>query len=128
MFVENVRGYAKSRSLQQIKNTLYNLGYWFDCAFVNAADFGVPQFRERLILRASSLGAIPKLPSPQTHVGWYVAIEDLLPSLQHSQLTTGQLLQLHACELDQTLLIERIGARSGYYQKRRSDQPVWTIR
>lgn len=118
VFVENVRGYAKSRSLQQIKNTLYNLGYWFDCAFVNAADFGVPQFRERLILRASKLGAAPKLPPSQTHIGWYAAIEDLLPSLSSSQLTAGQRSQLQPAELDQTLLIERIGARSGYYQKR----------
>ena len=59
VFVENVRGYAKSRSLQHIKNTLSNLGYWFDCAVVNAADYGVPQVRERLLLRASLLLAIP---------------------------------------------------------------------
>lgn len=43
VFVENVRGYAKSKSLQAIKDTLYNEGYWFDVAFVDAAHFGVPQ-------------------------------------------------------------------------------------
>lgn len=128
VFVENVRGYAKSQSLQHIKNTFYNLGYQVDCAYVDAADFGVPQHRERLILRASKLGAIPNLPSPRTHVGWYAAISDLLPSLQSSQLTTGQLEQLQTYELDQTLLMERIGARCGYYQKRLPEQPVWTIR
>lgn len=137
VFVENVRGYARSRALQHIKNTLSNLGYWFDCAVVNAADYGVPQVRERLILRASLLSAVPNLPSPQTQVGWYAAIEDLLPSLPSSQLTGGQRClrrfaqrpsQLHSHELDETLLIERIGARSGYYQKRRPEQPAWTIR
>lgn len=128
VFIENVRGYAKSHSLQHIKNTLSSLGYWFDCAIINAADFGVPQERSRLILRASLLGTIPNLPPPQPHIGWYAAISDLLPSLQPSQLTIGQLEQLRSYELDETLLIERIGARSGYYQKRQPQQPVWTIR
>ena len=74
------------------------------------------------------MGAVLSLPLPQTHTGWYAAISDLLPSLQPSQLTAGQRSQLHSNELDKTLLIERIGARSGYYQKRRPEQPVWTIR
>lgn len=43
VFVENVRGYAKSDSLQAMMVTLYNEGYWFDRAIVDAADFGVPQ-------------------------------------------------------------------------------------
>lgn len=43
VIVENVRGYAQSQSLQALMNTLDKLGYWFDVAFVDAADSGVPQ-------------------------------------------------------------------------------------
>lgn len=128
MFFENVRGYAKSQSLQAITYTLESLGYSFDCTFVNAADFGIPQHRERLILRAARHRTVPSLPAPLPHVGWYSAIADLIPSFQPSNLTPGQTSQLEQTELESTLLIERVGARSGRYQKRLPEQPVWTIR
>lgn len=128
VFIENVRGYAQSQSLQAIMDTLYNEGYWFDVALVDAADFGVPQHRERLILRAVQHGVVPHLPPALSHVGWYSAIADLVPTFQQSQLTPKQRSQLLPTELDSTLLIERVGARSGRYQKRRPDLPIWTIR
>lgn len=90
VFVENVRGYAKSHSLQALTNTLYNEGYWFDVAFVDAADCGVPQHRERLILRAARHGAVPHLPPPLPHVGWYSAISDLVATFSLSSLTAKQ--------------------------------------
>lgn len=90
MFIENVRGYAKSQSLQAIMDTLYNEGYCFDCAIVDAVDFGVPQHRERLILRAVRHGSVPHLPPPLPHVGWYSAIADLMPTFQQTQLTLKQ--------------------------------------
>lgn len=128
VFVENVRGYAKSKSLQAIIQTLENEGYWFDHQNIDAAHFGVPQNRVRMILRAVRHGAVPNLPPPLPHVGWYSAIADLVPSFQPSFLTPRQRSQLKQTELESTFLIERVGARSGRYQKRRPEQPVWTIR
>lgn len=53
---------------------------------------------------------------------------DLLPTFQQSGLTPGQRSQLGQAELESTLLIERVGARSGRYLWRRPEQPIWTIR
>lgn len=128
VFIENVRGYAQSQSLQAIMDTLYNESYWFDVALVDAAHWGVPQHRERLILRAVRHGAVPHLPPRLPYIGWYSAICDLVPTFQESGLTLKQRSQLLPTELDSTLLIERVGARSGRYQKRRPEQPIWTIR
>lgn len=83
---------------------------------------------ERLILRAVRHGAVPHLPPPLPHNGWFSAIADLLPTFQQSQLTPGQRSQLLPAELQSTLLIERVGARNGLYLWRRPDLPVWTIR
>lgn len=87
-----------------------------------------PSTLERLILRAVRHEAVPQLPQPLPHVGWYSAIADLVPTFQQSSLTQKQRAQLLPTELDSTLLIERVGARSGRYQKRRPDLPIWTIR
>lgn len=105
VFIENVRGYAKSKSIQVTIDKLYSLGYCFDVAVVDAADFGVPQYRERLILRAVRHGAVPKKPQPLPHVSWYSAITDLVPTFQQSQLTPKQRSQLGQAEPDSILLI-----------------------
>lgn len=50
--LENVQGYAGSQSLEVILKTLVGLGYGYSCHVLNSADYGVPQTRKRLILRA----------------------------------------------------------------------------
>ena len=53
----------------------------------------VPQTRRRLILRASR-GLLPHLPASVPRVGWYAAIEDLIPTLPESALAPWQLARL----------------------------------
>jgi site-specific DNA-cytosine methylase len=114
--LENVWGYRTFRAFALIVETLRELGYAVRYEHLNAADFGVPQTRKRLILRARRDG-LPVLPLPPTHAeyvpggglfgdeetgclppwnGWYAAVEDLLPTCPPSQFAAWQLKRLPA--------------------------------
>lgn len=106
--LENVYQYRKSKSWQRIARTLLINGYQVNYWHVNFADYGVPQTRKRMIAIARRDGITPMLP-PATHsetpvnglferraqwVGWYEAIEDLIPSLPNSEFAPWQLERL----------------------------------
>ncbi len=88
--LENVWLYRKSKSWQIIRDALYESGYWLDIAHVNSADFGVPQTRKRMIVRAIRGSFVPALPQPEPWQSWYGAIEDLIPELPESQFAPWQ--------------------------------------
>ncbi|HSW62692.1 MAG TPA: DNA (cytosine-5-)-methyltransferase [Dissulfurispiraceae bacterium] len=94
--LENVWGYRLSRSWQKIENALHECGYLPDVKHMNAADYGVPQTRKRMIVRAVKGAMVPHLPEPQPWVGWYEAIEDLLPTLPESSFAEWQIKRLPA--------------------------------
>lgn len=84
--LENVWGYRNFTAFRLILDNIGNMGYFYDFEHVNSADMGVPQTRKRLILRAVYGALLPPLPMPVAWVGWYAAIEDLLPTLPESKL------------------------------------------
>lgn len=110
--LENVRGYRKSKSFKIICDTLRDCGYKYRVVILDSANFGVPQNRIRLFILAS-LDQMPRKPQP-THqkpkdeqqglfemrlpnwVGWYEAIEDLIPTLPESRFANWQLARLPA--------------------------------
>lgn len=94
VMIENVEGWKRSKSFSEIFNALHALGYWTNVQVLNAADFGVPQTRRRLFLRASREGFLPPLPKPTAWRGWYEATEDLIPTLPESQFADWQLARL----------------------------------
>lgn len=103
VMVENVIGYRKFKAFKMITDTLDKLGYTWQADNLNSADFGVPQTRRRLILRAVREGILlPLLPthskgginSLKPWIGWYEAIEDLLPDCPESALAPWQLRRL----------------------------------
>lgn len=92
--LENVVGYRRSPySLPRICAALDALGYLYTLTNVNCADYGVPQTRRRLILRAAR-SLLPPLRGRERWVGWYAAIADLLPTLPESAFAPWQLARL----------------------------------
>jgi len=104
--LENVWGYRKSQSWKLIREHLQRSGYDWNAWKLNAANYGVPQTRKRMIVAARKGGPRPKKP-PATHaenpsggglfggdlnewVGWYEAIEDLIPDLPETELADWQ--------------------------------------
>lgn len=81
---ENVKGLLsmeKGKVFDMIKNDFECLGYKVDARLLNAAEYGVPQARERLVIIGNRIGVENPYPNP-TH--WvdskkYVTIEGLKP-------------------------------------------------
>jgi site-specific DNA-cytosine methylase len=128
--LENVPRYRVSRSLARIRATLDALGYWTHVGVCNAADYAVPQTRKRLILRAVLGGLVPHLPRPVPWVGWYAAIEDLIPTLPESAFAAWQLARLDRLT-DHTLVNQRYDRPQGSAGRRPQpaggDAPAMTI-
>lgn len=106
--LENVRGYAGSESLKRIGETLMALDYAVETFVVNAADYGVPQTRERLFLvarRGGWMRAPLLLPRKTRWIGWYEAIADILDTLPPSQFAPWQLARLPD-ELRESVLMD----------------------
>ena len=95
--LENVEAYrythrdGKITAFGYIIETLNSLGYWVNYSVLNAADFGVPQSRRRLVLIAVKEGFIAPLPTKEKHIGWYEAIKDLVHDLPDSKLADWQI-------------------------------------
>ena len=92
--LENVPMYRHSRSWALIQAALYAHGYWLHIGILNAADYGVPQTRRRMVVRAVRGGFVPSLPVQTPWRGWYDAIADLIPDLPESQFAPWQLARL----------------------------------
>lgn len=137
--LENVWMYRNFESflriLEALKQSCFN--YTFD--HVNAADYGVPQTRKRLILRAVRGASVPSLhPTHRKHgdmfsapwVGWYAAIADLIPTLPTSAPAPWQAQRLNL--IAETVLVanrqshDRNGNSYGF-QMRPESEPAQTI-
>lgn len=82
VMLENVPALAKDWRIQELKIRLQDLGYQVDEAFAqvkDAADYGVPQRRKRLLVKASRFGAIPDARPAKNRKTVREAISGLLP-------------------------------------------------
>lgn len=124
--LENVWGYRNFSAFRLILDTIGSMGYFYDFEHVNAADFGVPQTRRRLILRATR-GLLPPMPAHVPWVGWYEAIADLMPTLPNSKLAPWQLARLRD-GVKGTLLIDgKLGSESTNMTTRNGEAPCFTV-
>jgi RecB family exonuclease len=133
--IENVWEYRDFDSYRIIAGALTDLGYTTELHHVNAADFGVPQTRKRLILRAVREGALgPLTPTHDKNgagglprwIGWYAAIEDLIPDLPESELANWQKERLGPL-LEELRNSAFFGPNGERYHPRYAEEPVGTI-
>jgi DNA (cytosine-5)-methyltransferase 1 len=134
--IENVRGYVDSESFKIILLRIQSLGYNTHYDIYDAADFGVPQNRHRLILRAGRDPLLNLLPTHSKTGGlwwqpwnnWYDAIAELLPSCKPSRLTERQVQTLKNKEWSGNILVDGKGNKYGSsYTASDSKTPSFTI-
>ncbi|QDJ35725.1 DNA cytosine methyltransferase [Bordetella hinzii] len=82
VMLENVPALAKDWRVGELKERLHSLGYYVDDTFAqvkDAADYGVPQRRKRLLVKASRFGEIPNAKPVKTRKTVLDSISGLLP-------------------------------------------------
>lgn len=135
--LENVIGYRGSRAFETITEALQRMGFGYAVDVVNAADFGVPQKRRRLILRASRGKFFDPAPMRQTHaqdgangfqpwVGWWEAVKDLEHTFPESKLAPWQMKRLEFMEGDMAMIWPENA--SNHTKPIPPDQPALTLR
>lgn len=126
--LENVWGYRNSESWRLICDALYTNGYWVAVDHVNFADYGVPQTRKRMIVRAiKGVFFGTPLPPKEAWRGWYEAVKDLIPTFEASNLAKWQS-ELIPEHISQSLLVDGTGnGNMTSITTRRHDKPSFTI-
>jgi len=108
--MENVPRLQKQKIFSDFVSELEREGYQVSHIVVNCAEYGVPQYRQRLVLLASKLGSIEMI-EPTTPDGRHATVRDLiagLPPLKAGEICAEDPLH-RACELS-PLNLERIRA------------------
>lgn len=141
--LENVFQYRTFDAFGSILQALKDCGYSFDYWHLNSANYGIPQTRKRLILIAKLGQWRIQRPEP-THrdggdmflppwIGWFRAIEDLIPTLPESKFAFWQLARLPSEFVGSFYTIpqqsdDKTGSAFGYGCPRRSpNDPALTV-
>lgn len=125
VFIENVPNFYGTTAFTAIADCLNRLGYWVSYGVLDSANYGVPQYRKRLILTANRSKSY-HLPQQVSPVSWYQQINDLIPTMTTASLTPVQ--QNAIANYSEPLLVERVGYyRSGPKVAQCGDR-CWTLR
>ena len=146
--LENVRGFSRSDVWKLFQQDCLEMGYVIISGILNAANYGVPQTRERFIAIGKMGGRSPVFPLHTHHnpykgasllgtkkwIGWWEAIADIFPQFINLSLADCQIKNLssnalNCVERGESILIPRLG----FNPKQRvpwkqSHEPAPTIR
>ncbi|HUU94262.1 MAG TPA: DNA cytosine methyltransferase, partial [Phycisphaerae bacterium] len=76
--VENVPAYADTALFAKIADALDAGGYTWDIVQHDAADYGAPMTRKRMLVRAVKSGTLPALPEQHRDGDWWQVVKDLV--------------------------------------------------
>lgn len=82
--VEGMKSMDKGVVVTKILSDLRELGYDVECHVLNAAGYGVAQYRERLIFIGNRYGAKNLFPAPFVSPDNYVTVTDAISDLAHA--------------------------------------------
>lgn len=122
IMLENVPGLKEDWRFREAIKRLEKAGYQWACEVVNAADYGVPQRRKRMILMASRLGPIAIPEGSSHHKTVRDAIGDL-PTPRKSNKPLHKLLAEHGDEVSKriTQTPKDGGSRSAWGEENQLD-------
>lgn len=125
--MENVWQWRTSESWRIISSTLDELyGFAWDVNHLNSADFGVPQSRKRMIVRAvKGVGYLPAYPPAEKWVGWYEAVEDIIDTFPESQFPPWLVKRLP--KEFKTMLVSGENSTSNGKKHQDKELPAFTI-
>jgi len=106
--VPRLAQFSKEPVFPDFIKVLTDLGYHIDYKVLNCAEYGIPQFRKRLVLLASKLGPITIIP-PTHSEGNYVTVRDVignLPQIEHGETDSKD--HLHRASKLTPLNLERV--------------------
>jgi len=129
--IENVPLWKGSESYSVLTQTLECSGYEYTVEVLKASDYGVPQERERLIIRALKGASVPpmRVRTGTSAPSWYEAITDLIEDLPECDLLPDQKKVVEALlDTGEAVLVERTGYRNSKPKVRLSSQPCFTIK
>lgn len=109
VMLENVPGLAKDRRISLFKSGLCRLGYTYRCEVLNAADYGVPQRRRRMIIVAGRTFE-PSFAEPSTSKR---TVRNAIANLTRPDATTDPLHRGHANRTPRILAMIRHIPRNG---------------
>lgn len=135
--LENVWGYRNYESFQRILAALTANGFIYEFSHINMADYGVPQTRKRLILRAVHRSIADRVPGlhpthrdggdmfHQPWVGWLEAVADIIHTFPTTKPAAWQVQRL-ARMPEYSVLIHPTDMRT--MPTRRADQPATIVK
>ena len=123
--IENVKGLLLSANgwfKDQIVQAIENLGYIVKFGILNAADFGVPQARERTIFICSKHREIP-LPTPTVAIR--TTVRDAISDLAYLESNEGEFEQVYVTEAQSDYqVMMRVGSTKLYNHKASNHKQV----
>lgn len=84
--MENVKGmmsYHHGKIVEQIKEDFKNIGYSVEAKVLNAADYGIPQLRERIFFIGTNRGYQISFPEPKYTSDQYLTLKDAIFDLPY---------------------------------------------